>query len=60
MNRKDWEINIENTALRVAEKCGNEVASSVFKRFNATGFEDLSSVYYSEVFADLMFMDEDD
>ncbi len=59
MTKTDWEINIENTAASVAAKYGNEVAASVFKRYGATYFEDLSPIYYSEVFGDLMLIDED-
>lgn len=47
MTRQDWQINIENTAESVAAKYGNEVAASVFRRYDATCFEDLSPVYYS-------------
>lgn len=59
MNKYDWEINITNLAVRVADKYGSEVAASVFHRFGVTRFEDLSPAYYSEVFGDLMQMDED-
>ena len=55
----DWEINIQNTAASVAAKYGNEVAASVFRRYDATCFEDLNPVYYGEVFGDLMLIDED-
>ncbi len=59
MTKLDWQINIENTAESVAANYGNEVAESVFRRYDATGFEDLSPVYYGEVFGDLMQIDED-
>ena len=59
MTRTDWQISIESTAASVAAKYGNEVAASVFRRYGATCFEDLSPVYYGEVFGDLMFIDED-
>ena len=55
----DWEINIQNTAASVAAKYGNEVAASVFRRYDATCFEDLNPAYYAEVFGDLMLIDED-
>lgn len=42
----DWEINIQNTAASVAAKYGNEVATSVFRRYDATCFEDLSPSHY--------------
>lgn len=59
MTRQEWQINIENTAESVVAKYGNEVAASVFRRYDATSFENLNSVYYDEVFSDLMFIDED-
>lgn len=59
MTKLDWQINIENTAASVAEKHGNEVAEAVFRRYGATGFEDLNPVYYGEVSGDLMLIDED-
>lgn len=46
-----WEINIENSAARVTEEYGCEVVASVFARYDAHGLYDLSLVYYSEVFA---------
>lgn len=48
-----WETNIENAASAVAAEYGNAVAESVFARYGAHGFYDLASCYYSEVFADL-------
>ena len=59
MTKNDWEINIENLTASVAAKYGNEVVASVFRRYDATCFEDLSPTYYSEVFGDLMLIDED-
>ena len=48
-----WETNIENAASRAAAKFGPEVVDSVFLRYEAHSFCDLASCYYSEVFADL-------
>ena len=59
MTRRDWEINIQNTAASVAAKYGSEVAASVFRRYDASCFEDLSPTHYGEVFGDLMQIDED-
>lgn len=59
MTRQDWQINIENTAASVAAKYGNEVVASVFRRYDATCFEDLNPVYFAEIFGDLMLIDED-
>ena len=59
MTRQDWQTSIENTAISVAVKYGSEVTESVFRRYGATCFEDLSPVYYGEVFGDLMLIDSD-
>ena len=48
-----WETNIENAASTVAAEYGNAVAKSVFARYGAHGFYDLAPCNYSEVFADL-------
>lgn len=60
MTKTDWKINIENTAASIAAKYGNEVAASVFRRYDASCFDDLNPAYYGEVFGDLMLIDEDD
>ena len=59
MTRQDWRINIENLAASVSAEYGSEVAESVFRRYGATCFEDLSPIYYDEVFSDLMLIDSD-
>ena len=60
MTRVDWEINITDLAERVAEKYGQEVAQTPFRKVGATCFDDLSPCYYDEVYGELMQMDEDD
>jgi hypothetical protein len=60
MTKIDWAINIENLAGSVAGKRGNDVVSSVFRRYDATCFEDLNPIYYGEVFGELMFIDENE
>jgi len=59
MTNMDWIINIENLAERVADSLGSEVAASAFARFGATGIDNLNPAYFSEVFSELMLMDED-
>ena len=54
-----WLLNIENAADEVAIKYGSEVAKSVFQRYGAHGIYDLSPCYYSEVFADLELIAND-
>lgn len=59
MKKLDWEINIENAANTVATEYGSSVVSSVFAKYDAHGFYDLSPCYYSEVFADLEMIAND-
>lgn len=59
MTQINWEINIQNTAASVAAKYGNAVVTSVFRRYDATSFDDLCPTYYAEIFGDLMLIDED-
>lgn len=59
MTKMDWQINIENLTARVAETYGADVAASVFARYDATDFKDLSPAYYDQVFGDLMLIDAD-
>ena len=59
MTRQDWQINIESLAASVSAEYGSEVAESVFRRYGATCFEDLSPLYYDEVFGDLLLIDSD-
>lgn len=53
-----WEININNAAREAAEYSG-EAVDSVFARYEAHDFYDLSPMYYSEVFADLEMIAND-
>ena len=53
LSKRDWIINIENAASRVAAEYGKAVVDSVFHRYGAHNLSDLASGYYSEVFADL-------
>lgn len=48
-----WEINIENAASTMAAEYGNAVAKSIFARYGAHDFYDLTPCNYSEVFTDL-------
>jgi hypothetical protein len=57
--RKNWIINIENTATTVEARLGSAVVEYVFKRYDAHGLYDLSPSYYSEVFGDLELIAND-
>lgn len=54
-----WSINIENAALRVAADYGVETVNSIYSRYNAHSFYELSTCYYSDVFADLEMIAND-
>lgn len=56
---ENWEINIENSASRAATEYGYEVVNSVFARYGASGFHNLASHYYSDVFGDLELIAND-
>ena len=57
--KRMWLTNIENAASKVAAEYGSVVAKSVFQRYGARGTYDLSPCYYSEVFADLELIAND-
>lgn len=57
--REKWEINIDNATSRVCSLYVSEVAESVFRRYDAHGFHDLSPCYYAEVFGDLEMIAND-
>lgn len=57
--REMWKINIENAASAVAAEYGSSAVNSVFTRYDAHGFHDLSSCYFSKIFADLEMMTND-
>ena len=54
-----WLTNIKNAVDAVATEHGSEVVKSVFQRYDAHGTYDLSPCYYSEVFADLELIAND-
>ena len=51
-----WRINIENDADQACSIYGAAAVDSVFQRYDATCFDDLSPSYYEEVFGDLELM----
>ena len=59
LEKRMWLTNIENAADAVAAEYGSEVAQSVFQRYDAHGTYDLSPCYYSEIFADLELIAND-
>ena len=57
--KRMWLTNIENAADAAAAEYGSEVAKSVFQRYDAHATHDLSPCNYSEVFADLELIAND-
>ena len=57
--KRMWLTNIENAANSVAAEYGSSTVKSVFARYDAHGFYDLSSCYYGEVFTDLEMIAND-
>lgn len=55
-DREMWRINIENDADQACSIYGAAAVDSVFQRYDATCFDDLSHSYYEEVFGDLELM----
>lgn len=57
--RRNWLINIENSAATVESYLGSEVVKSVFERFGAHSIQDLNPSNYSEVFSELYAIEAD-
>lgn len=57
--RRNWIINIENTAATVSAQVGQAVVDSVFRRYGAHGIEDLNPSDLSEVFNELYAIEAD-
>lgn len=51
--RKNWIINIENTAVAVSAQVGQAVVDSVFKRYGANSAWDLNPSDLPDVFSEL-------
>ena len=51
--RENWLINIQNTAIDVANEYGDDVVKNVLSRYNAASIEDLLPSDYEEVFGEL-------
>lgn len=57
--RRNWIINIENSAAVVESQLGWEVVKSVFERYGAHGTWDLSPSDLPEVFNELYSIEAD-
>ena len=54
--KENWLINIENTALEVAEIYGADTVSFIYNKYGATNAESLSPSDYDAVFGELYQM----
>lgn len=57
--RKNWIINIENTAAAVSAQVGQAVVDSVFKRYGAHSAWDLDPSDLPNAFSDLYAIEVD-
>lgn len=57
--RRNWIINIENSAATVESQLGSAVVKSVFERYGAHSIRDLNPSYFSEVFSELYAIEAD-
>ena len=57
--RKNWIINIENSAATVESQLGSSVVNSVFERYGAHSVEDLNPSDLPEVFGELYAIEAD-
>lgn len=57
--RRDWIINIENSAAAIREQVGSAVVDSVFKKYGTHDAWDLRPSYLAEVFSELYAIEAD-
>ena len=57
--RKNWVINIENSADTVESCLGSAVVESVLERFGAHSLSDLNPTDFPEVFSELYAIEAD-
>ncbi len=57
--RRNWIINIENTAAVVESQLGWEVVKSVFERYGAKNICDLNPKDLPEIFSELYAIESD-
>lgn len=57
--RKNWIINIENSASTISSQVGSTVVNGVFQRYDAYNIEDLNPSYLPDVFSELYAIEAD-
>ena len=56
---ESWRISIENSADFIEKNTGFGTVQAVFEKYGATGPDDLSPMYYSEIFSELYAIEAD-
>lgn len=56
---ESWRISIENSADFIEKNIGAGTILAIFEKYGATGPEDLSPAYYSDVFSELYAVEAD-
>lgn len=59
IERRNWLINIENSAAVIEAQLGSATVQSVFERYGAHGTWDLNSSDLPEVFSELYVIEAD-
>lgn len=57
--RKNWLVNIENTATFIASEIGEEIVTSTLYKHGASSIKGIASSCLSEVFSDLYAIEAD-
>ena len=55
MSKKDWLINIKNSAAVVADALGYKIVDFILRKYNARSIDELSPAYYETVFSELYY-----
>lgn len=57
--RKNWIVNIENTAAYITSEIGEEVVASTLYKYGASSVEQIASSDLSDVFSELYAIEAD-
>lgn len=57
--RKNWIINIENTASTISSQLGSAVVDGIFQRYGAHSFEGLNPSDLPDIFSELYAIEAD-
>ena len=59
IDSESWRISIENAADYIAAQIGSKTVEHIFRKYHATCADDLSPLYYSEVYNELSSIQAD-